>query len=210
MSNCTPHPSVLQPCTNDAVGSLQALGVTSDIAFSEYGNMPLAKEQDSVEIEFLYEKTDWRYVFDYLYVGNFDGVPTEAIQAVPGSQTSKGFSVKLSGAPTIEDASILFWSVRIPDNLQLCQSLTAEPQYAIVPPSQEGSIELVEGQDYIEVVFDEAHPTADWFGTFQIENLVADIPQVFAFTVVERSVTGFKLAFQGAPDDGYTLRWRIS
>lgn len=210
MSECDPHAQVLAPCANDAVAPLLGLGTRGDLAFSEYGNMPLSAGQDSAAIAFLYEKTDWRYTFPQLYVGNYDSVPNDAITPVPGSQTSKGFAVKLSGAPTTED-SILFWEVRIPDNLQMCQSLTSEPKYAIVPPYQKGTQALVVDQDFVEVLFPDEHPTADWIGEFNIENSAIDIPQVFAWTLVERSVTGFKLVFQGAPEtDGYNLRWRIS
>jgi hypothetical protein len=201
----------LQPCANDAVGSLSALGVRGDIAFAEYGNMPLSSGQDSIAIEFLYEKTDWRYVFFYLYVGNFDGVPNDAIQCVPGSQTTLGFSVKFSGAPTTDD-SILFWYARIPDNLQLCQSLTSEPKYAIVPPHQEGVEPLIVDADFVNVNFPEEHPTDDYWLELAIEaDNDIDPPQVFAYTVNQRTETGFRLNLSGEPtEEGYTLRWRIS
>lgn len=207
---CDPHSQVLTPCAEDAASSLQGLGTRGDIAWTEYGSMPLSAGQTEVEITFNYEKIDWRYVFDYLYVGYFDGTAIDSITAVSGNQTTKKFKVKLSGPPTTEDA-ILFWEVRVPDNLQECQPVTSSPQYAIVPPAQKGEESLVVDQDFIEVVFPQEHPTSNWYPELIIENGAADIPQVFAYTMTSRSEFGFRLQFQGAPtEDGYVLRWRIS
>lgn len=210
MSVCEPHDQVISPCADDAAASLLGLGTRGDIAYSEYGNMPLSAGQTDVAIEFLYEKTNWGYVFVHCYVGNYDGVPTDAIQCVTGSQTSKGFAVKFSGAPTTND-SVLFWEVRIPDNLQACQSVTSSPKYAIVPPYQQGIEELNIGQEFLVVTFPEEHPIENWYPTLVIEKLGGGNPQIFAWIMTARSKAGFRLDFQGSPDtDGYFLRWRIS
>lgn len=208
---CEPHAQVISPCSDDAAASLLGLGTRGDVAFSEYGNMPLSAGQTDVAIEFLYEKTDWRYVFVYCYVGNYDGVPTDAIQVVSGSQTSKGFALKLSGAPTTDD-SILFWEVRIPDNLQECQSVTSGPKYAIVPVEQHGVTPLVNGQDFIIVTFAEPMPDNNWvFEALSFEKAFSEADALgFVPIVTAHTVNGFTLQFQGAPDSSdYTMRWQV-
>jgi hypothetical protein len=201
----------MEPCQNDAVGTLGALGVSGDVAFDESGSMPLSQGQTECEITFTYEKTDWRYRFIYLYVGYFDGTPIDAIACSPGLQTSKKFLVKFSGAPTSAGA-ILFWEVRIPDNLQACQTTSSGPNYAILRPEQHGVTPLVSGQDFIIVTFPELMPDTDWgFEQLTVRKAFSEANTLgFVFTETSHSASGFTLAMSGAPDNGdYTLHWQV-
>lgn len=188
----------------------QVLGVRGDPAFDEYGTLALSAGETDITVPFLYEKADRTYRFEYLYVTDSSVTPQD-IRAVPNTQTELNFTVKLSGAP-VGTTCTLLWHVMRPDPLQVNQPLTTGPIYAILPPSQRGTQALIQGDDFVNVVFEQAQPDDDYDLGLTIENTTGDAQfpnQVFAWTVTLRVETGFRLELSGAPAHGYfILRWR--
>lgn len=206
---CTPQ--VISPCADDNVGAENLIGVNGDVSFDEEGSLALAEGITEVEIPFGFQKENKDYVFEYLYVKSTKETPT-FIGVTPVTQTTKKFTAQFTGSPVTDD-DVLFWRVRVPDGLHDCSSLQNSPKYAIVPAEQHGVTNWPSGQNYIEVEFDEAMPSADWgFEHRDIETLTVDPPQVFGEpTIVERSETGFKLQFGSFPvEEGYSLRWKVT
>jgi len=75
-----------------------------------------------------------------------------------------------------------------------------------------GLIALVNGQDYIDVAFGTAQPTADWTPIeMSIDNLVDATPvNVWRGVITSKTTTGFRLQLNGTPDsDNYVLYWSI-
>lgn len=210
LMSCDPHPNVIMPCADDTLPVENALAVSGDISFDEEGSLALTAGQTEAEIEFGFQKESAAYVFEYLYVKSTgDG---QGFLAHPVEQTTKKFTVEFTGAP-INGNCTLYWRVKVPDGLHSCPSLQNSPKYAIVPESQHGVASFPVDQDFIEVLFDEEMPSADWgFDQRDIENGAVDIPQVFGEpTLVVRSTVGFTLQYASHPEEsGYNLRWKVS
>lgn len=209
MSTCTPHPQVVSPCADDTLPVADALAVSGDISFDEEGSVALTEDQSQAEVTFGFQKETAVYVFEYLYVKSTEGT---FIGAVPIEQTTKKFVAKFTGGP-VDASCTLYWRVKVPDGLHSCPSLQNSPKYAILPESQHGEEAWPVDQNFIEVVFDEEMPSADWgFDQLDIENAAIDIPQVFGSpTISVRTVTGFKLMFGSFPtESGYFVRWKVS
>jgi hypothetical protein len=74
-----------------------------------------------------------------------------------------------------------------------------------------GTTPLVNGQSYIDVIFDNDQ-TGDWIpGTSMISNTVDASPLIIVpGTVVRRDSSGFRVLLSGAPDSGnYVFNWQI-
>lgn len=75
-----------------------------------------------------------------------------------------------------------------------------------------GVTELVEAQDYIDVVFGSAQPTPDWVMIeASILNTTDGTPiNVWPGVLTSKTTTGFRLQLNGTPDSGnYFLSWSI-
>lgn len=226
--NCSPHPQVSSPCADDSVSVGQALGTRGDINFDENGQVNLELNKTLYTVPFLYEKDSASYVFEYLYIRTPDGQPVGLdIRASVINQSTKDFTVDLSGSPTLVGC-ILFWHVIVPDPLHICQGLVNQPQYAQIPFSQKGLTAIPDGVEFLEVFFPTNMPDNDWvFEALTIEYvaegegdelpdvptpLVPNVAQVNAFTVVDHRTDGFVLAFAGTFVSGagqYILRWKV-
>lgn len=208
--SCCNSDQILCPGPNDAVSIGQVLGTRGDINFDERGSVALEEGQETVEVEFLYEKCSAAYVFEYHYVAGTDGTPDD-IRAVPNVRTVNGFTMQLSGEPVTAN-STLYWRVVVPDDLQTSQPPAAPAQYAIVRPEQHGSQALVADQTTVIVTFAETHPDNDWgFEQLWIQKAPTEAePETFAWTCIAHSTTGFSLKLSGAPSDSdYSLHWMI-
>lgn len=203
--SCEPHAGqVLSPCSDDAVGSLQALGTRGDVAFFERGTLTLTAGATEVAITFLYEKTSAEYDFNHLYVKS----PTaDSIIPVVKAQTATGFTLELTGA-VVAANDVLAWEIQIPDALQECQSATSGPKYAIVRTEQRGLTPLNEAA-FLVVPFPTPMPDTNYDLTLTVENLLGG-EFVLAMIVTVRSTAAFRVDFSGVPYDSsdYRLRWK--
>lgn len=78
---------------------------------------------------------------------------------------------------------------------------------------EDGSTPLVNGQDYVDVVFQIAKPSNSYrIVEARIENFIDDPPiEIWATTFVSRTPTGFRAILNTTPDNAnYSLRWRVT
>lgn len=218
--SCDPHPQIMSPCADDAVSVDQVLGTRGDINFDENGSLALTAGQTTAVIAFRYQKETSDYRFEYLYVKSIDANPAD-VRPVVKAQTTQNFTVDFGGEP-ITANSTLYWRVVVPDQLHVCQGAAGGPKYAIIKPSQEGSVLLDIGAESAQVTFPLEQPDNTWlFECLEIdgssiglteEELIAtpDAVQAFAITITNRTAQGFVVSFSGATEhSGYVLLWRI-
>lgn len=87
------------------------------------------------------------------------------------------------------------------------------PAPPLVLAAETGSVQLVSGQGYIDVVFDDPRPNANWlFTELLISNTVdANALNIGRGIVTNKTATGFRLQLIGIPDtSNYYLQWTIN
>ena len=103
-----------------------------------------------------------------------------------------------SGTTTLSDQCEGDWTYQVP------------PPPALVNAADTGTIPLVNGQSYIDVVFPTAKPNANWvFTELRILNTVDSTPlNIWPGIVSSKTATGFRLQLNGTPDsNNYVLQW---
>lgn len=205
----------MSPCQDDAVSVAQALGTSGDIAFDEFGSITLVPNQTSQQVTFRYQKATAAYVFEYLYIGSSGDVNPADIRAVVSAQDMNGFTVEFSGSPITFNCT-LYWRVKVPDALSVCQTGSSQPQYAVVPFTQEGQTTMLKLEYQQSIVFPKAMKDENWFfEAFQIEYQGADLHPILRLfclpTISQKTANGCTLDFNGtAQEDNYVMKWKVS
>jgi hypothetical protein len=83
----------------------------------------------------------------------------------------------------------------------------------VTPQSELGSVPLISGQDYINVVFQTVKANASWwFSNLDVENTLDVNPlKIYWTTVTNRTTTGFTVLLNAAPNTAnYVLNWAVN
>jgi hypothetical protein len=98
----------------------------------ETGTVELAEGQLTVEVTFSYEKSTAAYIFNPPPYIKDPNDPPQTIIAPVVSQSTTGFVVKLSAAPST-DLSTMHWGVAVVDTRYVSEVPDGGPSYAILP-----------------------------------------------------------------------------
>lgn len=102
----------------------------SGVGYIETGSVALAIGQLEVDVSFLHEKAAATYVFQPSPYVKDTSVAPQDIRAVVNAQTTTGFVIKLSAAPTTTNCTLV-WGVAILDPSRASQPGTSGPKYIL-------------------------------------------------------------------------------